>query len=194
MDTTGKDLIDHWTWAAKKGVMNPNTAGGLRAACTQVLSVFEEGPESVDIRNLDMEGTLRRFENLKRREFKPQVLEVYKTRFRQAVKSYLVYLEDPGGWKPAMRERAAQSERNGRSKSKERARKPAPVPVESSAPAPPLPFEQKGRVMDYPFPLREGVIAHLWLPADLKRADVKRLTAFMNTLVMDSTEAEIGPG
>jgi hypothetical protein len=46
--------------------------------------------------------------------------------------------------------------------------------------------------MDYPFPLREGVIAHLWLPADLKRTDVKRLTAFMNTLVMDGIEAEIG--
>jgi len=192
LDTTGKDLIDHWTWAAKKGVMNPNTAGGLRAACTQVLSVFEEGPESVDIRNLDMEGTLRRFENLKRKDFKPQVLEVYKTRFRQAVKSYLEYLDDPGGWKPATRERAAQSERNGRSKSKEVAQKPASGSFEPSTPAPALPLEQKGRVIDYPFPLREAVIAHLWLPADLKRADVKRLIAFMNTLVMDGIEAEIG--
>src|SRR5689334_21415891 len=30
MDTTAKAFIEHWSWAAEKGVMNKNTAGGLR--------------------------------------------------------------------------------------------------------------------------------------------------------------------
>ena len=28
METKGKALIDHWSWAAEKGVMNRNTAPG----------------------------------------------------------------------------------------------------------------------------------------------------------------------
>src|SRR5262245_37273094 len=99
MDTTGKALIDHWNWAAEKGVMNKNTAGGLRAACAQVLSVLDDW-ENVDLKNMDVEETLLRFQNLKAREFKPNVLDTYKRRFRQAISSYLSYLEDPGGWKP----------------------------------------------------------------------------------------------
>ena len=191
MDTSGKDLIDHWTWAAKKGVMNQNTAGSLRAACAQVLSVVEGGPASVDIRELDIEDTLRRFENLKRKEYQPKSLEIYKARFRQAVKSYLDYLSDPGGWRPTTRERAAQPERNGRTKMKEVPSHGTTATTEPPS-APSLPVEQKGRVIDYPFPLREGIIAHLWLPADLRRVEVRRLTAFMNTLVMDVEEVPAG--
>ena len=28
-DTSGKALVEHWKWAADKGVMNPNTARTL---------------------------------------------------------------------------------------------------------------------------------------------------------------------
>jgi predicted XRE-type DNA-binding protein len=35
--TVQRALIEHWPWAAEKGVMNKNTAAGLRAACVQVL-------------------------------------------------------------------------------------------------------------------------------------------------------------
>jgi hypothetical protein len=45
------------------------------------------------------------FQNLRKTKFKPAVLETYNRRFRQAVASYLNYLEDPGGWKPRMVER-----------------------------------------------------------------------------------------
>ena len=37
-------------------------------------------------------------------------------------------------------------------------------------------------LVEYPFPLREGRFAFLRLPADLKMADVKRLTAYLSTL------------
>jgi hypothetical protein len=40
------------------------------------------------------------FVNLKKKDFKPAVLETYKRRFRHAVASYLAYLNDPGAWKP----------------------------------------------------------------------------------------------
>src|SRR5436309_13241000 len=98
-ETNAKALIEHWNWAVEKGLMNRNTAAGLRGACTQVVGVLDD-PEGVDVKTLDIEGTLARFQHLKKKDFKPAVLETYKRRFRQAVASYLAYLDDPGGWKP----------------------------------------------------------------------------------------------
>src|SRR5437899_6948204 len=86
--------------------MNSNTASGLRAACTQVLSVLGEEADTVDIKTLDIEDTLTRFQNLKKREFTPGSLGTYKQRFRKAVTSYLDYLNDPGGWKPKSLDRS----------------------------------------------------------------------------------------
>jgi len=172
METTGKAFVDHWNWAAKKGVMNKNTAAGLRAACTQVLRVLDDW-ESADIKGLDVEATLVRFQNLKAKDFKPTVLETYKRRFRQAVGSYLAYLDDPGGWKPRTRDRPAAGEKsNGGERSAETARL-----TKHEMP-------QAG-VVEYPFPLREGQIARLFLPRDLNTSEVRRLSAFMSTLAVD---------
>src|SRR5580692_12446812 len=66
METNAKSLVDHWTWAANKGVMNPNTAAGLRAACTQILAVVGEGWEDTDVATLDVENLLIRFQNLRK--------------------------------------------------------------------------------------------------------------------------------
>jgi hypothetical protein len=178
MEATGKALVDHWNWAASKGLMNKNTAYGLRAACSQVLSVVEDW-ENVDIKKLDVEQTLTKFQNLKKKEFKPQVLETYKRRFRQAVASFLAYLEDPASWKPTAARRKPQQSSN--------ARKAAPSEPDASVIGHELP---SAGVVEYPFPLREGLNARLVLPRDLKKSEVKRLTAFMSTLAVDGDETE----
>jgi hypothetical protein len=110
-----KSLVDHWTWAADKGVMNRNTAAGLRSACTRVLTVVGDDWEKTDVTTLDVENLLIRFQNLRKKDFRPQVLEVYKQRFRKAVASYLEYLQNPGGWKPGTQEKPTASQRNDRS-------------------------------------------------------------------------------
>ena len=172
MEATGKALVDHWNWAAEKGVMNKNTAAGLRAACTQVLGALGNW-ESVDIKGLDVEGTLVRFQNLKKKDFKPVVLETYKRRFRHAVTSYLSYLNDPGGWKPRTIDRPNAADKNNGGD-----RQPDPGrPTKHEMP-------QAGLV-EYPFPLRDGQIARLILPRDLKTSEVKRLAAFMSILAVD---------
>jgi hypothetical protein len=172
METTGRALVDHWSWAAEKGVMNKNTAAGLRAACGQVMSVVDNW-ETADVKALDVEDTLVRFQNLKKKAFKPTVLETYKRRFRQAVASYLSYLDDPAGWKPRTIDRSAANDRgNGGDQPAE-----SPRPSRHEIP-------QAGLV-EYPYPLRDGQIARLVLPRDLKMAEVKRLAAFMSTLAVD---------
>jgi hypothetical protein len=183
-DTSGKAFMDHWTWAADKGLMNTNTAGGMRAAVTKVLSI-EENPEQVDITKLDVDGILRRFENLKKKDFTPGSLETYKSRFRQAIKSYRDYIDSPSGWHWVARERpAGESSGNGAKPKRRTALVPAASVPDNAEQQPTAP---RGKTIDFAFPLREGVMAHLWLPADLKQTEVKRLHAFMSTLVVDDS-------
>ena len=96
METNAKSLVDHWTWAADKGVLNRNTAAGLRSACTRVLAVLGDDWEETDI---------SRFGCREPRQT-----------FREAVASCLEYLRDPGGWEPATQERAAAPQRSDRSR------------------------------------------------------------------------------
>ena len=94
--------------------MNRNTAGGFRSASSRVLEALGDNWEEINIAELDVEETLLRFQNLKKKDFLPQVLEEYKQRFRKAVRSYLDYLANSGTWKPAAQERPTASQRNGR--------------------------------------------------------------------------------
>jgi hypothetical protein len=176
-DTSGKAFVEHWSWAAERGEMNPNTAGALRAACAQVLSALENW-ETVDIRGIDVEDTFRRFQNKRARDFKAETLETYRRRFSQAVRLFLQWAEDPKSWKSPVRERKTRSR-----DSKEA--EPDASPSERRSPGtietPPPPRN----LMDYPFPLPGNRIAFLRLPGDLKLAEVQRLTAFLTTLAVD---------
>lgn len=42
-----------------------------------------------------------------------------------------------------------------------------------------------GSLIDYPFPLRSGQVAHLRLPMKLEKSDADRLGAFIRTLVYE---------
>ena len=182
MDTTGKSLAEHWNWAANKGVMNKNSAGALRAACTQVLGVLEDW-QNVDVTTIDADDVVQRFKNLRAKDFKPESLETYGNRFRKALSSYLAYTRDPGAWKPTRQNRARGARPNGNGAAAA-SRIEADVAPSRSTGAP------RAGLVDYPFPLRDGLTARLMLPRDLKTAEVKRLNAFMSTLTVDFEQTE----
>jgi len=182
IESTGKALIDHWGWATKHGLMNANTAGSLRAACAKVLSIYED-LETVDVRTLDMDETLRRFKNLRGKDLKPDSLAAYDQRFRFAVKSFLEYVDDPAAWKPNTR----APERNGRSKAKEARGQPG---ANGSVVSPTTPAIGGG--ISYPFPLLDGFVAQLVLPKNLKTVDIKRMATFMSTLVVEEQPTPVG--
>lgn len=183
IDTSGKALVEHWKWAADKGLMNLNTARSLSAACKQVLGVLD-GWEKLDIRAIDVDDVSRRFQNRRSKDFKPGSLEVYKQRFSQAVARFLEYADNPASWKGLGQERTRR-----RNKSKADAPHSTARPAERASPPPANP---SAALVDYPFPLREGRFAYLRLPVDLTVGDVKRLTAYLNTLVIGSETAGEG--
>ncbi len=177
IDTSGKSLIEHWKWAAEKGVMNPNTANAFRAACTQVLSVID-GWETLDVRTIDVDDVCRRFQNKRNKDFKPESLDAYKRRFTQAVRMFLEYAADPSAWKAPSQERSSRKERKaGASGNGDASPATADRPAAASVAT---------GLVEYPFPLREGRLAYLKLPVDLKQSEVKRLTAYLSTLAVDT--------
>jgi hypothetical protein len=184
LDTSGKALVDFWKWAGDKGLVNQNTAIGKRAACTQVLGALDDW-ETLDVSKLNIDDVFRRFVNKRSKDFKPKSLGTYKSRFTQALGDFLAYRKDPQSWKPsaeratpttARKEKGSAAAKGGNNGTRETPDAPPAVPGRAG-------------LVEYPFPLREGRFAYLRLPPDLKMADVRRLTAYLNTLAED---AEIG--
>lgn len=179
IDTTGRALVDHWNWAADKGLMKSASASALRAACTQVLGI-DENWETVDVRTIDVEDYFNRFVNKRNKDFKPDSLEAYKRRFSQAVKSFLDYTNDPSSWKPKQKDPAKPKKTNGNAEN---------IEVEDDVEETPRQRVPAGAV-DYPFPLGKGRMATLRLPTDLRAAEAKRLAAFVSTLAFDDADVD----
>jgi hypothetical protein len=176
METSGKAFVSHWEWAAEKGLMNPNTAHTYRAACLQILSsVFPEDWEDIDVNTLDAEDLFLRFQNLRGKELRPRSLQDYRRRLDQALVSFRNYATDPSGWKAPRRDRSGRQELVSPRRS-ERA------PSQSTNRA------ADESLIEYPFPVREGLTARLHLPRDLRVNEAKRLTAFVMSLAVDSLD------
>lgn len=183
-DGTGDALVEHWKRMAEKHLVNENTAGALRAACTKVLGVFGDDWKGVDVRSLDVDDVLLRFQNKHHKDLTPQSLATYQSRFKTALNGYLEYLENPSGWRPKA------------SKAKVSPVRPRPDAVSPSRSATVSPAEDNGDADDgnfsvpadtltHRFPLSDGSLATLVLPVQLRKADVRRLTAFLDALAFE---------
>jgi hypothetical protein len=183
-DGTGAGLDAFLDWAGSRGEMNQATAQSFRVACKAVLSL-EHDPETIDVRALDVEALLSRFETLNRTKYSSASMGTYKSRFRSSVAMYLAWLANDPGWKPS-RGTTVRSASGPRSK-----RKPATV-LDSSSKADsvvPLPVAVPApQMVAYDLPLRPDLIVRLTLPVDLTLADSNRVAAFVRSLAFSAVE------
>lgn len=185
---TAEGLLAFLEYLTDKGYATGAAVNPLRSAVRQILAAVE-GAEygGVDVRSLDVEAYLDRFENIARGDYKAESLQSYRSRFRRALAFYETFLTD--GRPPSLRTSPSRRARAD-SPPGQRATPPAGStrrqPV-SSAPATAPDF------MDYPFPLRAGGVAHLRLPKKLERDDAERLAVFIRALVFDR-QGEITSG
>jgi len=186
---TGQSLLEFWDYAAKKGLVNQNTANARKAAVSEVLDALGDDPTTIDVRTLDAEDALRRFENLKSAKYTPGSLTTYKSRFRKALTEYLSYLDSPSDWRPQLKSRTSAA---GRGAAK------APSSAQNASTSPSQPWAQLSasqshsgpRLIEYPFPIRDDVVAVLKLPMDLRMSEAQRLGAWLSALAMPDREGE----
>lgn len=181
MQTSGKQFVEFWSWAAGKGLMNDNTAKTLAAAARQVIQV-EEGWQDIDVSSVDADHLIVRFRNMRARDFKPESLGAYARRFRQALDLFLRYQRDPAAWR---------FQGHGARKSV------LPAAVESQTPlaaADKLAVLEPPALVEYPFPLRAGCLVRFTLPSDLTSAEAERLATFLRTLALDAPVREAPTG
>lgn len=171
-----KALVEHWSWAAEKGLMNKSTAGSLATVCRRILEI-EDNWESLDISTVDVDEIVKRFINLKQKEYKPKSLVVYESRFRRALESYESYLENPSGWQYSSR---GSHSRKGKTNASKTATQESPSKEVRIA-------EPSKDTQQYRYPFRPDYMAKLEIPRDATAHEIERLVGWARTLAVDYT-------
>jgi hypothetical protein len=178
---TAAGLLAFMDFMINKGYASSSSVSPWKSAAKQVFSTVEgDDYESLDVRGLDVEEYLGRFENRSIGKYKADSLAAYRSRFRRAVESYQSYLADPN-WKPNLRATPRRSNGEG---AKARTGRPASRPSPAPNPTPPSGGGSPS-LITYPFPLKSGQMAQLHLPTTLDREDAERLTQFVRALVFE---------
>lgn len=163
-----------------KGLMNANTAGGLKAACSRIL---DDLAATDDVRGVDVNTAVVRYNNRNPGALSPNSLAEYQRRVSRAISDFVSWVENPASFKPRTR---GASEKNGRkteNASGQRATAAHPdMPDHSVHPASPAPTST-GLPLSYP--LRPDFLAQVVIPRDLTSEEARRLCAFLLTLAAD---------
>jgi hypothetical protein len=172
---TADGLVEFFDFLVSKGYATPAAVRPLKSATRQILSTVDgDDFGRVDVRDLDPDAYLDRFETMVVGQYKHESLVQYRNRFKRGVAAYLSYLNEKQiptfGGRKRRAERPSQKSEPARS---------------AGATSSPIPASAAERLIDYPFPLRSGQIAILRLPVGLDKTDAERMGAFIRTLVLD---------
>lgn len=192
---TGLGLLQFLDAAIEKGWLNVGSAKALRVASQKVLEL-EGGWENLDLRSLDVEGYLDRFQRLRRNDYSDASMRVYRSRFKQALKMHLARLDNDPNWKsygpsPKNSTRAVGAS-NGTKKAPKSSTKKSVIPPEEAETPDALPLvtpQQRATLMDFPYPLREDLDVHLRLPRDLTPSEAEMLNGFIKSLAREARPA-----
>jgi hypothetical protein len=166
-------------WMISKGLMRAAAAEPLRSATKQILATVEPENRSLDLRTVDTDDVMGRFETLAGQKYAPDSLRAYRNRFNRAIELYRQYLDQgAGNFKPpaGRAPRRRKSEPGGGSPG---------TTGDTLTPSQTSPNATPPALIDYPFPMRTGVMAHLYLPPTLEKEDAERLASYVRALVFD---------
>ncbi len=176
-----RGLLAFMDFMIDKGYGSAAAIDPWKSAAKQVFERVEgEGFEEADVRSVDIDEYIGRFENRSHGKYSANSLRAYRGRFRKAVESYRSYLADPN-WRPSFQASSRTSQVNGvaekPARKRSRATKPQPEHTQDSS--------TTSSLIAYPFPLKSGQIAQLHLPTQLGHEDAERLIQFVRALVFD---------
>jgi len=189
---TGAGLVEFLDYVAGKGMMNASTAKAYRAAAREILSAVEEDWSSLDLRTIDVDDFIQRFQTKAGMRYTPRSLSTYRSRFRNAVQMYLAYIEDPGGWRPPRPQPSRAASSSSSPRRTQRSDTPLSLPSSATINKTSIALPSRPEMVSYPFPLRRGsgvVLATLILPTDLTAKEAERISALVQTLAIPEQPA-----
>lgn len=177
-DYSKSALMKFLETVVSKGLMNSNTASGLKAACTKIL---DDVAGTDDVRGIDVNTAVIRYNNRNPGILAPNSLAEYQRRVSRAISDFIRWAENPAGFKP--RSRGAPTKNGRKTEGKPGKRVIAHEQPTAASPA----HVTFGSTAGLPlsFPLRPDFLAQVVIPRDLTAEEARRLGAFLLTLAAD---------
>ena len=170
-----------------KGLMNANTAGGLKAACSRIL---DDLAATDDVRGVDVNTAVVRYNNRNPGALSTNSLAEYQRRVSRAISDFVSWVENPASFKPRARGASGKNGLKAENASKQRAaaaHSDTPVHTVHAASSAPT---STGLPLSYP--LRPDFLAQVVIPRDLTAEEARRLGAFLMTLAADFRPTTFG--
>ena len=170
---TAAGLIEFLDWLVEKGYGTSAAVGPWKSASSRVFEMVEQSKDfdTLDVRALDVTDYIERFSTKAiGSKLKHESVVSYGQRFEKAVTAYREYLDEkklPAIRRVGTRTRSKVEAKNGNGHGTH------------------APEVEVSSLIDYPFPLRSGQVAHLRLPMRLDKADAERLGTFVRTLAFE---------
>lgn len=179
-------LADFFNYVISKGLMNKGTANSRKIASAKILESLD-AQEINDLRDLNREEAFQRFVNLRGKDYSPQSLSVYKSRFISALDDFLTWVEDPVNFRPSGASRQTRQTKKPLTKLTD---SESPSPEQQIAPAEPQSSDAGlTDLLNLPIPLRKGVIVKIHgLPNDLTQDEANKIAAIVSAYAAPITE------
>jgi len=169
-DYSFKTLIEFLDYLGNKGLMNATSVATRKAACKKMLSILDD-QEASDLRNLNIDDLASRFANLQGKEYKPESLQVYKSRTGSSLEHFIRYVDNPANFSIKTKQ-----------KTKNQAKKTSatPAPEKQSGEDTTASFAQvddySDKTINVPIALRPSCIVQMnGIPIDLTGAEAKKI-------------------
>jgi hypothetical protein len=159
-----------------KGLANKNTVKAIRGSVTRILG----DEDTADVREIDVPGAVRRYNNKNPNLLSPSSLAEYQRRVALAIKEFETYTESPTSYTGFGRETSAtKGDEDERPKARRKAAQPDDEGAGEDGVQPSTPH------LSLVYPIRPEFLAKVVVPRDMKLEEARRLAAFLATLAVD---------
>jgi hypothetical protein len=184
-------LKEFLVYLSEKGLLNSNTAGGIRTAVDKVLSALDEN-ERQNLKGLDAAEAVQRFVNKNPKTLSPESIGVYRSRLQKALEMLDRFNTNPSGFRVSASVKQREAEGGARPNSAKKQQKSGQqqTPTNANSPQPGTTSEIVEKVGSHTltFPLRADFLAQFVIPKNLTKREAERLSAYLALLAVEQNE------
>lgn len=185
---TARGAIDYLDSLVSKGRSRPGVVNPLKTALTKVLETTEGEVSwgTTDVTTLDIDDVMSRFKNKTLSKYTAASYGAYQSRIARAVNWYKNFLANPG-WAPKENTRTLKTENGSSKQSKAAGNNSYETTIRNRDQSRPVVALESPKLdaIAYPFPLANGETARVYMPKGVTKADVQRLSIFLEALVIE---------